>query len=86
MTDRPAARENPVQRRARILRKWRLRKILRSIPKDTKGRNVIRFARYAFVAAGLSKAQRRFVVYPWQPRPLDPREHPEVRVLRGRPR
>lgn len=86
MNDKPALRENPVQRRARVLRKWRLRKILRTIPKDTTGRNVIRYARYAFLVASLSNRERRFVVYPWQARPLDPREHSEVRVLRGRPR
>lgn len=82
---RPGRRagENPVQRRARILEKWRLRQIVRSIPKSTRGRNVIRFFRYARLAASLSKSQRRFVVYPWTPRPLDPRQHPDAHVPRG---
>jgi hypothetical protein len=86
MDDKVAPKENPVLRRQRILRKWRLRKILRTIPSDTTGRNVLIYFRYASVAAGLSARQLARVVYPWQPRPTDPRVDPVVRVLRGRPR
>jgi hypothetical protein len=40
------------------------------------------YARVAVAHHG-RRALRR-VVYPWQPRPLDPRQHPEARVPRGR--
>ena len=36
------------------------------------------------VAANISKRGLKRVVYPWQPRPLDPKQHPESRVKRGR--
>lgn len=87
MDERPAkAKENPVQRRRRILTKWRLRQILRTVPKDTRGRNVIIAYRYAHVAATLSNRLRSRVVYPWQPRPASPTADPSVRVARGKVR
>jgi hypothetical protein len=78
------AGENPVQRRRRAQFQWRLRSLVRSIPKTVTGRNVMRFYRYAVLVASLSNKQRRRVILPWQARPLDPREHPEARVPRGR--
>ena len=77
MDDTLPAKENPVLRRQRILRKWRLRRILRTIPSDTTGRNVLIYSRYAIVAAGLSKKMFARVVYPW----MTPAE--TARVMRG---
>lgn len=85
MTDQ-APKETPWQRRRRVQFRWRLRELARSIPKATTGRNVVRYYNYAVLVASLSKRQRRRVVLPWQPRPLDPKVHPEVRVARGRVR
>lgn len=81
----PAARrEPPPQRRRRVQFQWRLRQLVRSIPKTVTGRNVARYYAVAVLVASLSKRQRRNVVLPWQPRPLDPQQHPEARVVRGR--
>ena len=77
MDDTLPAKENPVLRRQRILRKWRLRRILRTIPKDTTGQEMLIFFRYASVAAGLSARQLARVVYPW----MTPAE--TARVMRG---
>jgi hypothetical protein len=88
MTDRPTkAKENPVQRRRRVLAKWRLRQIVRSIPKTTRGKDVLRFYRIAQVAAGLNRRLRARVALPWLVRPYDPQTSPDVRrQLAGRSR
>lgn len=80
----PQRGETVVQRRRRVQFQWRLRSLIRSIPKAIVGRDVARFYAYAVLVASLSNRQRRNVVLPWQPRPLDPKQHPHCRVPRGR--
>jgi hypothetical protein len=61
--------------------------ILLSIPPALRNNVQLRRACEHYVRVVVALHGRRGlkrVVYPWQPRPLDPRQHPAVRVKRGR--
>lgn len=74
-----------LRRHLRALAIVRYRAIVKAMPPHKDTRQAIRRKKYAwFVLQHVGRRTLARVVWPWTPRPLDPRRHPEARVMRGR--
>lgn len=72
-------------RHMRAVRLRRYRDVCRTMPAHKDERQELRRKRYAwFAVQQCNRLQLSRVVWPWQPKPIDPRKHPEARVKRGR--
>jgi hypothetical protein len=73
------------ERHLRAVRLKRYRAVCRTMPAHKDEKQQLRRKRYAwFAVQQCNRQQLARVIWPWQPKPIDPKSNPAARVKRGR--